>query len=571
MIWAPIGPPRLLLPEGLWDRLDERQQDAVLTHELAHLQRRDHWVRRLEAVVLGLYWWNPVAWWARRQLEQAEEQCCDSWVLWALPGAAEAYAEALVATAVFLSGPRRPWPVGATGVGRVRPLRRRLNMILRDPAVDPMARPAPRAALLIGVVLLLLLPAWAPGRPPKSSRPEVTPEASVSSPPEIGQETKTKGVASVPAQQPGQEPLGKSAAPSGERKVAVSQPIVREISNYEDFNGRVDAAQTIEIRARVGGTLVKVQYQAEQTTEKGSPLFEIDPRPYRLELEKAEAELKRSEVQFKRRSAEAKRAKVLQANKNIAQEEVDRIEAERDEAQASLRVAQATRDLASLKLDFTSITAPIRGRLSRPRFAEGNLVVAETTVLATIDSLDPMYVYFDVPEGTVLKLARARREGQSRSSPVSGLPVMVGLGDEEGFPHHGRVDWEDNRLDVNTGTLRCRTDVSNPDGILLPGLFARVRLVSSAPFKALLVAEGAVLTNQGQKYLYVVNARGVTELRRVKLGMDHDGLRAVNEGLKDDEWVVVDSLNRVKPGTTIKPEKVAMPTGSSTPRNGRGH
>jgi hypothetical protein len=233
---------------------DEQQQDTVLAHEMAHLRRRDHWVRRLEAVVLGLYWWDPVAWWARRQVEQAEEQCCDSWVLWALPGAAEAYAEALVATAVFLSGPRTPWPVGATGVGRVPPLRRRLSMILRDPATGLMPRPVPRAALIIGVLSLLLLPAWAPGRPPKSVRPEVTPEASVSSAPEGGQEAKTKGVASFPAQQPGQEPLGNSAAPAGERKVAVSQPIVREVSDYEDFNGRVDAAQTIEIRARVGGT-----------------------------------------------------------------------------------------------------------------------------------------------------------------------------------------------------------------------------------------------------------------------------------------------------------------------------
>ncbi|MGO9582112.1 MAG: M56 family metallopeptidase [Acidimicrobiales bacterium] len=159
MIWAPIVPPRMLLPEGLWERLDEQQQDTVLAHEMAHLRRRDHWVRRLEAVVLGLYWWDPVAWWARHQVEQAEEQCCDSWVLWALPEAAEAYAEALVATAVFLSGPRRPWPVGATGVGRVHPLRRRLSMILRDPAVGLMARPAPRAALIIGVLSLLLLPA----------------------------------------------------------------------------------------------------------------------------------------------------------------------------------------------------------------------------------------------------------------------------------------------------------------------------------------------------------------------------------------------------------------------------
>ncbi len=569
MIWAPIGSPRLLLPEELWDRLDERQQETVLIHELAHLRRRDHWVRRLEAVVLGLYWWNPVAWWARRQVEQAEEQCCDSWVLWTLPGAAEAYAEALVATAVFLSGPRMPWPVGATGVGRVRPLRRRLEMILHDPAVDLGVRSAPRAALLLGVVSLVILPAWATGRPPRSGQPPVVAPASTSSSPVDGQETKTKGIASGPEQQTNTEQPGPAPAPTAERKVQVSQPIVREVSDYENFAGRVDAAQSIELRARVGGTLVKVHYQAEQTVEKGSPLFEIDPRSYRLELEKAEAEVMRSEVQLKKRSAQYETTKRLRANKNVSQQEVDLYEADRDESQASLRAAQATSDLAKLKLEFTTITAPIRGRLSRPRLGEGSLVAADTTVLATIETSDPMYVNFDVPEKTVLRLARARGLGASKAALMSGRAVQVRLADENGYPHSGRIDSEDIRLDVNTGTLRCRAVVSNPDGILLPGLFAQVRLITSAPFKAMLVSDEVVVTDQGEEYLYVVNDRSVIELRRVKFGENYDGLRAVKEGLNVNEWVVTARQNRVYKGMKIEPEKVAMPDGSATPGNPR--
>ena len=293
------------------------------------------------------------------------------------------------------------------------------------------------------------------------------------------QEAKAKGAASSPEQQTGTEPPGHAPAPAAEWKVQVSQPIVREVSDYETFQGRVDAAQMIEIRARVGGTLVKVHFQAEQTVEKGSPLFEIDPRSYRLELEKAEAELQRSEVQLKKRSAQLEMTKRLLANKSFSQQEVDLYEADRDEAQASLRVAQATCDMAKLMLEFTKITAPIRGKLSRPRLGEGSLVAADTTVLATIETSDPMYVIFDVPENTVLKLARGRGQGSSKAALLSGRPVLVGLADENGYPHRGRVDSEDTRLDVNTGTLRCRAVVSNPDGFLLPGLFAQVRLVTA--------------------------------------------------------------------------------------------
>ena len=165
MLWASlVGRPRLILPEELWARFDPTQQDAVLAHELAHWKRRDHWVRRLEAVVLGLYWWYPVAWWARRQLEQAEEECCDAWVVWSLPAAANAYAEALVTTTAFLSGHRNSLPLGASGAGRTLPLKRRLNMILRDRLAGSVAHTAPRVILVFGILALPFLPALASGQ-----------------------------------------------------------------------------------------------------------------------------------------------------------------------------------------------------------------------------------------------------------------------------------------------------------------------------------------------------------------------------------------------------------------------
>jgi RND family efflux transporter MFP subunit len=569
MLWALTGRPRLLLPEDLWGRFDETQQETVLVHELAHLKRRDHWVRWLEAVVLGLYWWNPVAWWARRQVEKAEELCCDAWVVWALPKAVEAYAEALVTTTAFLSGPRTPWPVGATGVGRITPIRRRLSMILSDTATGTMARPAPRAALILGALLLLVLPAWVPGYPSESAR--LIRGAPTESSTALGagkKESTGKTSASIHEVKFGPGPTRAVVALANAQGVAVSQPLVREVSDYEDFVGRVEAAQTITIRARVGGILDKAHAQTGKVAEKGELLFEIDPRPYQAELEKAEAEVKRSEAQWKRRSTEMRRAKSLQATGGITQDEFDRIEGDRDEAEASLQGARATRELARLRLDSTRITAPIRGNVSRPHLSAGDLVVADTTVLATISTSDPMCVGFDIDERTVLRLGRESR-GRTRPVLEAGLPIVVGLVDEEGFPRRGQVDSVDTRFDAAIGALHCRAVIPNADGFLLPGLFARVRLITSTPSRALLVSEGAVLTLLGQSYLFVVDDRDVVERRTVRLGVLHDGLRAVKEGLKEGEWVVV-GIAAVKAGMTVKPERVAMPTRTSTPLNRRG-
>lgn len=554
-LWALAGPPRLLLPEGLWGRLDGRQQDAVLVHELAHLKRRDHWVRWLEAVVLGLYWWDPVAWWARRQVEKAEEQCCDAWVVWALPGSAEAYAEALVATAVYLSGPRASRPLGATGVGRVSPLRRRLIMILREPTSHATARPLPRAALTLGALVLPFLPAWAPGARPESVRP--TPVATAPAAKLVRPAAAPGGGGAVPG--PATRAVREFALADVPIVVRVSRPLVREVSDHQDYVGNVEAARAVEVRARVGGTLDKVYDRAEQMVEPGTLLGEIDPRPYLAELEKAEAEVERSEARLKRWSAAMERVELLQRRTGTKGDDFDRVEGERDEARASLRAARAARDLAALALESTTVTAPIRGRVSRPRIAAGGLVVADTTVLATIDSTDPMFVSFNIDERTFLKLGREARKDKGKPPLLSGFKVLVGLSDEGGFPHPGRVDSVATRFEPNEGTIRCRAAFPDPDGFLLPGLSARVRLVTSAPYRVLLVTEDAVRNDQEGNHVFVIDDRDVVERRPVTLGSRDDGLYVVKQGLKEGEWVAVTNLSAMEAGATVKPLRIEMP------------
>ena len=571
LLWAIVGPPRLLLPEGLWARLDEGQQDAVLVHELAHLKRRDHWVRWLEAAVLGLYWWNPVAWWARRRVEEAEEECCDAWVRWALPRSVQSYAEALVETAVFLSGPRPPWSPATTGVGPITPLRRRLMMILDDPASRRTYRPGPRAALILGILCLPFLPAPAPAEPARQV-PEAQP-APAPAPARPGE--VPSAVAPAPAQdRPSLERLeqvsdrgatqGGSATKRGDSdadpRLRVAHPIVREVNDYEDFNGRVEAAQTVEIRSRVGGILVKVEHRDGQVVEKGDVLYEIDPGIAQAEFDKADAETSRCQARMVRCTADKRRADAMLARNAIGREDFDRIEGDFAEAEASSRGARATRELAKLKLDSTKVRAPIRGRVSRPRLTEGGLVMAETTVLATLDSEGPIRVAFDIDERTALKLGRIKPTDQVKTGRGVGLAVFIGLADEEGFPHSGRVAAMDTRVDPASRMVQCRAIVLNPDGFLLPGMFARVRLILDPPIKVLLVADSAAPVSQGFLGLWVVNDDDVVEMHQVEFGKIHAGMRAVRGGLNETDWVFIER-SPYGVGTRVNTKRVEMPSG----------
>lgn len=344
-------------------------------------------------------------------------------------------------------------------------------------------------------------------------------------------------------------------APPRPPVVTVSLPTVEEVSDYEDFIGRTDAVYTIEIRSRVTGYLLEpVHFQDGDEVEKDTLLFDIDPRPYEAELARAEATVVQSEARLKRLEADLQRATNLYARGNISREEYDKVAGDRAEAAGMVGVALAGRDAARLNVEFCKIRAPIAGRLSRRLVDPGNLVKADDTPLTTIVSLDPLYVYFDIDERTLLQLRRLIREGKIQSRKEAEIPILAALSDEEGFPHHGQINFSDNKLDPNTGTLRVRASIDNPKPrVLSPGLFMRIRLPVGQPRKALVVPEQALGTDQGRKYLYVVDDHDEVVYRPVKVGKLDHGKRVIEEGLSGQERIVLTGLQRVRPGAKVSP------------------
>jgi RND family efflux transporter MFP subunit len=366
-------------------------------------------------------------------------------------------------------------------------------------------------------------------------------------------------------------PAGCARAPSSApaaapTPVSVSYPVEREITRYADFTGRLEAVYSVEIRARVTGYLDRVCFKDGDEVNEGASLFEIDPRPYKVDLDRAEGSLAQTEARLERLEADRRRVVALFNRASISREEFDRITGDFKEARASLNVARANRDLARLNFEFTTVRAPIGGLLSRRMVDPGNMVQADVTPLTTIVSLDPMHLYFDIDERTVLKLRGLVREGKLQSRGEGAVvPILAALADEEGFPHKGVINFSDNKVNPKTGTLRARGLIENPvvEGkdfrMLSPGLFARVRLPLGEPHRALLVTERAIDTDQGQKVLYVVDARNEVASRPVRLGAIHDGLRAIEDGLKPGERVIVVGLQQVRPGAVVEPKLVDMP------------
>jgi RND family efflux transporter MFP subunit len=343
-------------------------------------------------------------------------------------------------------------------------------------------------------------------------------------------------------------------------EVQVSLPVTREVTDYEDFPGRTEAVFDITVRARVTGYLDKAHFREGADVEKDTVLFEIDPRPYQAELARAEGAVVQAEGHLKRLEADFLRAAGLFSRGAVGREEYDRIAGDRTEAAGALAVARAARDSAALNVGFTKVRAPVAGRVGRRFLDPGNLVKADDTALATVVSLDPIYASFDLDERTTLRLQRLAREGRVQLSPGAGAaPVLLGLADEEGYPRRGTINFADNRVDPDTGTWRLRGLFVNPDRLLAPGLFVRVRLPVGAPYRALLVAEQALSTDQGQKSVFVVGDGGLVASRRVKVGRLHEGLRVITGGLEPGEKVVVSGLQQVRHGVQVRPELVDMP------------
>jgi RND family efflux transporter MFP subunit len=353
-----------------------------------------------------------------------------------------------------------------------------------------------------------------------------------------------------------------AAPPPSPPKVTVNQPIIRDVVESDEYTGRLEAMESVEIRARVNGYLQSVHFTDGAIVKQGTLLFVIDPRPYQAELNRAKAQLEQAIARFERTQKDFARAQQLVKSRAMSQEEVDTRSADQREAQEAVQAARAAVEAARLNVEFTQVKAPISGRVSRHLVTEGNLInggTAESTLLTRIVSLDPLYGYFDVDERAFLKYTRLWRNGARPGSREVNIPIALGLANEMGFPHQGHLDFIDNRLDPNTGTMTGRAVIPNPDLTLTPGLFARIRLPGSSQYEALLLPDEAIGSDQTQRFAFVVNDQHTVEYRRVELGPMIDGLRVIRHGLKPQEWVIVNGVQRVRTGTKVDPQPQAIP------------
>jgi RND family efflux transporter MFP subunit len=351
-------------------------------------------------------------------------------------------------------------------------------------------------------------------------------------------------------------------------KVTVSQPVVRDVVEWDEYTGRLEAVESVEIRARVNGYLQSVHFTDGAIVKKGALLFVIDPRPYQAELNRAKAQLEQVIARFERTQKDFARAQQLVKSRAMSQEEVDTRAADQREAQQAVQAARAAVEAARLNVEFTQVKAPISGRISRHLVTEGNLInggTADSTLLTRIVSLDPLYGYFDVDERAFLKYTRLWRNGTRPGSREVNIPVDLGLADETGFPHQGQLDFIDNRLDPNTGTMTGRAVFPNPDQALISGLFARTRLPGSSQYEALLLPDGAIGSDQTQRFAFVVNDQNTVEYRRVELGPIINGLRVILDGLKPEDRVIVNGVQRVRTGAKVDPQPQAIPRNQTLP------
>ncbi|HEY4467977.1 MAG TPA: efflux RND transporter periplasmic adaptor subunit [Klebsiella sp.] len=361
------------------------------------------------------------------------------------------------------------------------------------------------------------------------------------------------------------EGAAQNAAPQAPA-VSAADVVVKSISQWDSFNGRIEAVESVQLRPRVSGYIDKVNYTDGQEVKKGEVLFTIDDRTYRAALEQAQATLTRAKTQASLARSEANRTDKLINTNLVSREEWEQRRSAAAQAQADIRAAQAAVDAAQLNLDFTKVTAPIDGRASRALITSGNLVTAgdSASVLTTLVSQKTVYVYFDVDESTYLRYQNLARSGQGASSNHLALPVEIGLVGEDGYPHQGKVDFLDNQLTPSTGTIRMRALLDNTQRQFTPGLFARVRLPGSAEFKATLVDDKAVLTDQDRKYVYIVDKEGKAQRRDITPGRLADGLRIVQQGLNPGDRVIVDGLQKVfMPGMPVNAKTVAMTASTS--------
>lgn len=347
-------------------------------------------------------------------------------------------------------------------------------------------------------------------------------------------------------------------------EVSVSQPVARDVGEYFTTTGQAAAVESVDVRARVSGYLFGVHFEDGTEVKQGDLLFEIDPRPYQATLEQAEADLARWEAELRKAEADVVRTQKLLPRGAASERDLEVAIAAKETALASIKSAKASIDQANLNLEWARVIAPISGRVGRANVTKGNLIQlagSSSDVLTTLVSMDPMYVYFDVDESTVLERQAANRAAGRPSRPDRAkdlnLPVEIGLGGRGAFEIKGQLDFIDNQVDASTGTLKARAVIDNAQRTLTPGLFVRVRMQLSDLMPSLLVPERAVGTDQGTKYLLVVDEQNRVEYRAVELGpLTDDELRVVRKGLEAGEWVIVNGVQRARPGATVNPQRV---------------
>lgn len=354
--------------------------------------------------------------------------------------------------------------------------------------------------------------------------------------------------------------------------VTVASVLEREVAEWDEFTGRLQAIDSVEIRPRVTGYIDRIAFREGGEVKAGDLLFVIDPKPYQAEYQRAEAQVSSARAQAQLASQLLANANKLRQAGAISQDELDERRSADTVAREAVRAAEADANVARLNLGYTRVTSPIAGRVSKAEITEGNLVTGGTqdaTLLTTVVSLDPIYAEFEGDEQIYLRYTQLDRQGDRQSSRDAPNPVFMGLANEEGFPHEGHMVFVDNQVNPRTGTIRARAIFDNGSGLFTPGLFARIQLLGSGKYQAVLITDRAVGTDQDRKYVLVVNKDKMIEYRAVKLGRVVDGLRIVKEGLRPGELIVVNGLQRVRPGmpvsTTTVPMDINVQTGRGVP------
>jgi RND family efflux transporter MFP subunit len=348
-----------------------------------------------------------------------------------------------------------------------------------------------------------------------------------------------------------------SAAQPPPLPVNVLSAVEKEVNEWDEFTGRLEAVESVEVRPRVSGYITEIHFEAGVIAKKGDLLYVIDPRPYQADFDRAAAEVERMQAQLKLSQIELDRAKELRAKNTISASEFDQKAATYQGAAAAASSAEAAKNSTALNLEFTQVKSPIDGRVSDQRITVGNLVQpgpGPESVLTTVVSVDPIYAKVDADENAILKYVKLSEEGKRVSARTEKIPAWIELGNETDFPHEGVVDFVDNRLDPGTGTVRARIVLKNWNpNFITPGFFVRVRIAGAAPYRAALIADKVITSQQGLKFAFVVKPDNTIERRTLETGPIFEGKRIVKSGLKDGEKVVSTRLQLLQPGMKVTP------------------